>query len=211
MRPKSIILFVLIAFSSGNLFAQIIGDESIRKLEQGDVSFVEGEFIAFLDDTVSPGFIQSEFARLKYFLTYIEIKPIMISIVNEPSDSTLYRLRNHPEVTNSFFEEVNVDTAHFETMISNRGLTGEEYDKALARLLEFQTKPARLYEFDYSVDEARLKEIMKSFRNVAYEIFQNTPRSVNIQCEPGTEQEAMSKVEQLPYVHSTALIGMINH
>ncbi len=211
MSAKSLLFVTLFLLLGANLFAQVIGDESIRKLEQGEVSFLEGEFIAFLDDTVSLDFIQSEFRRLNYFLTHIEIEPILITIVNSPDDSTLYRLRSHPDVTNVFSEQVRVDTSSFESMLSERGLEGEEYDKALARLLEFESRTTQIYEFDYSVDEKRLKEIMKGFRNVAYTIFRNTPRSVNIKCEPGTEQEVMEKVDQLSYVQSTALIGMINH
>ncbi|RNC83096.1 MAG: hypothetical protein ED557_10295 [Balneola sp.] len=202
------ILFLLLAHP---VSAQIIGDESLRKIEQGEVSFLEGEFIAFLDDTVSPDFIQSEFSRLKYFLTYIDIEPILITIVNSPDDSTLYRLRSHPNVTSVYSDQVRIDTTSFENMLSVQGLTGEEYDKALARLLEFESRPTVLYEFDYSVDEARLKEIMAGFRNVAYDIFRNPPRSVNIQCEPGTEQDAMTKVEELPFVQSTALIGIVDY
>ena len=211
MRLKSVLIVTLIALCGSNLLAQIIGDESIRKLEQGEVSFLEGEFVAFLDDTVSPNFIQSEFRHPNYFLTHIEIEPILITIVNSPDDSTLFRLRNHPYISNVFSEPVQVDTSNFESMLSERGLEGEEYDKALARLLEFESSTTQIYEFDYSVDEVKLKEIMKGFRNVAYTIFRNTPRSVNIKCEPGTELETMEKVAQLPYVHSTALIGVINH
>ncbi len=196
---------------TNSITAQVIGDESIRKLERGEVSFLEGEFIAFLDDTVSPDFIQAEFRRLNYFLTHIEIEPILITIVNSPDDSTLLRLRSHPNVANVFSEPVRVDTSSFESTLSQQGLTGDEYDKALARLLAFESRVTQIYEFDFSVDEAKLKEIMGGFRNVAYTIYRNTPRSVNIKCEPGTEQEAMERVDQLPYVHSTALIGMINH
>lgn len=50
---------------------------------------------------------------------------------------------------------------------------------------------------------------MANYRSVAYEIISDFPRTVNILVEPGTENEQMLKVEQLPFVQYTALIGII--
>lgn len=189
--------------------AQVIGDDALQRVQDGNVSFLEGEFIVFLDDTVSSSFIDHRFKELGYEISYSDIQPLQISIVNRPPDSTLTRLENHPEVLRSFTESTPVDSAYFRDLLEQQGLSGEAFDQAFERLLASQTNKERFFEFKYSVNPDRLKEIMGNFRSVAYQIFRDYPRSINISCKPGQEEELMKKIEELPYVESTALIGVI--
>lgn len=202
------IILVLVFFAIP-LHAQVIGDDALQKIQSGEVSFLEGEFIVFLDDTVSPDFIERKFEELNYEISYSDINPILISIVNSPADSTLSRLKNHPDVLRFFLEPAPVDSAYFKELLEQRGLTGSNLDQAYDRLISSQTREEVLFEFNYSVNELRLKEIMGNFRSVAYQILQNYARSVNVTCTPGKEQELMEEIEQLPFVESTALIGVI--
>ncbi|MEQ9307933.1 MAG: hypothetical protein RLN90_00655 [Balneolaceae bacterium] len=211
MTRITLLLFLIGFGVYSNIFAQVIGDDALQKVQSGEVSFLDGEFIVFLNDTVSPDFIKRKFAELSYEISYSDIKPILISIVNSPEDSTLERLRNHPEIQRSFLEPATVDSAYFKELLQQRGLTGTNLDQAYDRLIASQTREELLFEFRYSVNEARLKEIMGVFRSVAYEILQNYARSVNVTCTPGNEQELMEKIEQLPFVESTALIGVIEN
>lgn len=68
-----------------------------------------------------------------------------------------------------------------------------------------------LIEMDYSVDRAVLKKLMSEFRDVAYRILRDDQRTVTIKAEPGNEPLLMDKVEQLPFVESTAMIGTIKN
>lgn len=193
------------------LIAQVVGDDALQKLQDGEVSFLDGEFIVFLSDTVSPAFIQQTMDSLGYEISYTDIKSILISIVNSPADSLLTQLENHPEVTRAFEESSPVDSAYFKDILEQQGLTGLELDEAYTRLINSQTRKELYFEFEFSVNEVRLKEIMGEFRSVAYSIHQNYTRSVNIKCEPGSEQELMTEIERLPFVESTALIGVIGY
>ncbi|GAB5410477.1 MAG: hypothetical protein BalsKO_28420 [Balneolaceae bacterium] len=208
------IVLLLFLFGFGaipRISAQVVGDEALQKLQSGEVSFLDGEFIVFLNDTVSPHFIEQAFLDLKYEISYSDINPILISIVNSPADSTIEELKNHPDVQRLFYEPAPVDSAYFKELLEQRGLSGENFDRAYDRLITSQTRDETLFEFTYSVNEDRLKQIMGNFRSVAYQILQNYPRSVNVTCTPGEEQELMGKIEQLPFVESTALIGVIGN
>ncbi len=191
------------------LIGQVIGDDALQKVQSGQVSFLEGEFVVFLHDTVSLEFIDRSFAELNYEISYADINPILISIVNSPEDSTLEQLKDHPEVERQYFAPAPVDSAYFKELLEQRGLTGENFDQAYARLIESQTRDETLCECKYSVNEDALKRIMGNFRSVAYQILRNYPRSVNVTCTPGTEQELMDKIEELPFVESSALIGVL--
>ncbi|MEQ9266457.1 MAG: hypothetical protein RLN81_14605 [Balneolaceae bacterium] len=203
-------LFILcVSFWQSVANAQIIGDESLQKLQNGEVSFLEGEFIAFLDDTVSPDFVRSAFLELGYELGFEDIHSIQILIINTPADSTIERLRMHPLVSDFIQQTEKVDTLAIERALKDQGVEGSFYNQALENILNSPPTISITCEFEYSVNEAKLKEIMSTFRNVAYEIIRNIPRSVNIKAEPGSEADVMEKVEELPFVQSTALIGVI--
>ncbi len=189
--------------------AQVIGDDALQRVQDGNVSFLEGEFIVFFDDTVSDTFVETRFKELGYEISYADISPLQISIVNRPADSVLTQLENHPEVLRSFKESAPVDSSYFKELLEEQGLTGEAFDQAYERLISSQTNEEHFYEFEYSVNIDRLKQIMGNFRSLAYQVFQDFPRSVNVTCEPGSEEELMKKIEELPYVESTALIGVL--
>ncbi|MBO6522952.1 MAG: hypothetical protein JJ971_03935 [Balneolaceae bacterium] len=209
MKAFQPLLLIILWSLNSTLVAQVIGDDALQRVQDGNVSFLEGEFIVFLDDTVSSGFIEKRFEELGYEVSYLDIQPLQISIVNRPADSILTRLENHPEVSRSFIESVPIDSTYFKELLEEQGLTGEAFDQAYDRLLTSQSNEERFFEFRHSVNVGRLKEIMGNFRSVAYQIFRDFPRSVNVACEPGKEKELMEKIEELPYVESTALIGII--
>lgn len=211
MKRLLLSIFILGLALSQPTNAQVIGDEALQKIQDGQVSFLEGEFIVFLADTVSPDFVMQQFAEMGYEISYYGIEPILISLVNSPADSVLERLKKHPRIKRSYFESAPVDSAYFRELLQQQDLTGSDLDQAYNRLIESQTRKEHLFEFDYSVNETMLKAIMGNFRAVAYQILQNYPRSVNVSCEPGYEQELMTTIEELPFVESTALIGVLGN
>ncbi|MFV1884113.1 MAG: hypothetical protein ACMZ7B_06485 [Balneola sp.] len=204
-----LISVLIISFFSISLNAQVIGDDALQKIQDGEVSFLEGEFIVFLDDTVSTSFIENQFSELGYRISYVDINPLMVSVVNSPADSVLERLKKHPEVFRSFLAPAPVDSSYFIGILQEQGLSGGAFDSAFERLVRSQSNKELFFEFSYSVNVPRLKQIMGTFRSVAYQIHRDYQRSVNVSCEPGKEEELMKKIEELPYVESTALIGII--
>ena len=210
-KPTVILLLsLLLSAVAGPAHAQLINDSMLKKAQNGEVSYVEGKFVAFLNDTVSPAFVKKEFAKLGYVLSYVDILPLKISIVNVPPDSTLERLSSHPSVLNYLDYKVEKDSAKIREELIGQGIQGDLLDQAVQRLLNSPPDRIICFEFDYNIDDRTLKEIMGSFRNVAYQLEYVPIKSVNVSVEPGTETEVMEVVEKLPFVESTALIGMLN-
>ena len=90
-------------------------------------------------------------------------------------------------------------------------MTEEQFNTMADRIIESMTEARLILTFRYSVDEKTMKSIMGLYRNTAYRVIQNYPRTVNIKAEPGKEPELMQKVEQLPFVTSTAMIAVLEN
>ena len=201
------IIFLCVFSTAG--YAQVIDDSSIDDINSGKVTFAEGRFVAYLADTTSPDFVFEQFSLLGLQLADTDIHPLQITIVNNPPDSTIYRLRSHPGI--AFVESTRSDLVEsaFMDSLKKLNLTPEAFQNARIDFLRSQPIGSFIIEFDYSVNEARLKEIMGGFRNVAYNITQNIARTVQIYTEPGNEEQVMAKVDSLPFVQYVALIGLL--
>ena len=204
-------LFALFLLSTPIVQAQTIGDEALRRAQQGEVSFLEGEFIAYLADTVSPGYAEREMNRQGFVITSNEIKPIKIQLLSALSDSTLHQLRAHPQIRSVEYVESSVDSVSVRNSLTREGMTEEQFNTMADRIIESMTEARLILTFRYSVDEKTMKSIMGLYRNTAYRVIQNYPRTVNIKAEPGKEPELMQKVEQLPFVTSTAMIAVLEN
>ncbi len=187
--------------------AQVIDNSAVDNLSQGTVNFIEGEFAVYLADTVSPGFIRQQFAALDIQISFNGIEPIVISLANTPSDSTLKKLYSHPKVLS--FKELDTEKDYeiFEQELRKKKLSKEAYQVARLDFLSSQSTDNFLITFDYSVNIVGLKKIMREFKDAAYFVKQNYPRIVNVGVSPGTELEKMDKIEALPYVKFTAMIA----
>tara|TARA_R110002096_G_scaffold237751_7_gene428652 strand:- start:8032 stop:8673 length:642 start_codon:yes stop_codon:yes gene_type:complete len=187
--------------------AQVIDNSAVENLNQGTVNFIEGEFAVYLADTVSPAFIRQQFAALDIRISFNGIEPIIISLANTPSDSTLKKLSSHPKVL--AFKELDTEKDYqiFEQELRKKKLSKEAYQQARLDFLSSQSTDSYLITFDYSVNDAVLKKIMREFKDVAYFIKQNFPRIVNVEVVPGTELEKMDTIETLPYIKFTAMIA----
>jgi hypothetical protein len=205
---KHILLITLFWLPSG-VYAQIIGDEALQKLQRGQSTTVEGEFIAYLADTVSPDYAITQLEALGFELGYIDIQPFTIAIVNQPESEVIDELTSQPEILEFAYQLDLVDSAYFRELVDAQGLSKEETDAAFKRVLESQRIERLFIRFQYPMNEGAVKAFMANYRSVAYEIISDFPRTVNILVEPGTENEQMLKVEQLPFVQYTALIGII--
>lgn len=204
-------IFSIILFSSNSslLFSQIIGDDALRKLESGQTTTLEGEFIAYLADTVSPDYAISQLEALGFELGYIDIQPFTIAIVNQPDTTVLNELTAQPEVLEFVYQPDLVDSAYFRELVGSQELSPEEARATLERIIQSQRAERLFIRFNYSMDERAVKSFMGNFRSVAYEIISDFPRTINILVEPGTEKDQMLVVEELPFVQYTALIGVI--
>ncbi len=204
-----IVSFFVVSANSSLLFAQIIGDDALRKVQSGQASTLEGEFIAYLADTVSPDYATSQLEALGFELGNIDIQPFTIAIVNQPDSGVLKELASQPEVLDFENQPDLVDSAYFRDLLGSQDLSPEEARAALERIIQSQRVQRLFIRFNYSMDERAVKKFMGTYRSVAYEIISDFPRTINILVEPGTEKDQMLVVEELPFVKYTALIGII--
>jgi hypothetical protein len=200
---------IFISLISTSIHAQIIGDDALRKIEDGNVTTLEGEFIVYLSDTVSPDFVTQQLESLGYQLGFTDIQPFTIAIINQPDEETVNEISTKPEVLEVSLKPDPVDSTYFKDLLASQGLTESEYEAALSRIIASQTIERLYLQFQYSMNERAVINFMTNYRSVAYEIISDFPRTVNILVEPGTERDVMLNVEKLPFVEYTALIGVI--
>ncbi|XWN36992.1 MAG: hypothetical protein ROO71_13640 [Balneola sp.] len=206
LRPL-LTLILVFCFSSFTA-AQVIDDSSIEDAQNGGYTFVEGMFVAYLADTVSPGFVREQFEELEISVLDEYIKPMIISIVNSPSKESVEKLKNHKNVI-SFYTTGSKE----ELLKLNKLLEETSLSEAQKEQVRKEAAPVETYfiEFDYSINKKELKRLMGEFRDVAYKIISDQPRTVTLKAEPGNEPLLMDRVEQLHFVESTAMIGTIKN
>ena len=190
---------VLLAFFmlSGIARAQIIDDSSIQDIQNGGYTVVEGMFVAYLADTVSPGYINKQFQQLDIVILDEYIKPMTISLVNSPSKKRSEKLRNQPKLRAIFTAVPNNEQLSLEAFLATSSFSESQKEDIRERAEEVETY---FIELDYSIDRKALKTLMGEFRDVAYKIISDQPRTVTLQAEPGNEPLLMDKVQQLHFV-----------
>lgn len=205
---RSISMVILILCFSTFVGAQIIDDSSVEDAQNGRYTFVEGMFVAYLADTVSPGFIRGQFRELEISILDEFIKPLVISIVNSPSKESVEKLRSHKKVVAFFTTSLKDEAIKLEQYLEESTLSEEQKERVRKDAAPVETY---IMEFDYSINKKELKKLMGEFRDVAYKIISDQPRTVTLKAEPGNEPLLMDKVEQLSFVESTAMIGTIKN
>ncbi len=203
-------IFVLSLFVQ-NLSAQQMDESALQQAQQGNVTFMEGEFIAFLSDTVSPDYALSELEENGFEVVFSDINPVGIRVVSSPDSSRLEPLRQHPDIAKVDVITIAPDTEEYREKLRAQGLSGELLDQAVQRLVAAGPQQHILIQFNYNITSEQVKTIMGGFRDLAYSIEQDFPRTVNIKADPGEERSVMERAEQLPFVQSTALIAVLGN
>lgn len=205
---RLIITFFALLMVAGTANAQTIDDSSIEDAQNGGYTFVEGMFVAYLADTVSPGFIERSFQELNIPVLDTQIESLVVSVVNQPSDESLVALNEHPNILNmySVIDKGSIEKAN--KLLQQRGYT-EEQIKELYK--ESPEMTMYIIRFDYSINEKVAKQILGEYRDVAFRILIKPLKTVTLKAEVGEEPLLMDKVEQLHFVESTAMIGTIKN
>jgi hypothetical protein len=203
------LIFTLLAISLPQILnGQVIDDSSINNAQNDGYSFVEGRFVAYLADTVSPRFIEKYFQELGIPVLDIEIEPLVISLVNQPSDESIRALKNHPKILSVYTMVDKASSQRMEELLKQRGYSKEEIKR-----MKDDSPEMIMYmiNFDYTVNERIAKEIMGDYRDVAYRILSRPLKTVTLKAKEGEEPLLMEKVEQLEFVEGTAMIGAIKN
>lgn len=205
---RSLTTLILVFCFSTIVSAQVVDDSSIEDAQNGGYTFVEGMFVAYLADTVSPGFIERSFQELNIPVLDTQIEPLVVSVVNQPSEESLAALNEHPKVLNMYTMIDKVSIERTNKLLKQQGFT-EEQIKELHK--ESPEMTMYIIRFDYSINEKIAKHILEGYRDVAYRILSKPLKTVTLKAEVGEEPLLMDKVEQLHFVESTAMIGTIKN
>ncbi len=183
LRP--LLTLILVFCFSSFIAAQVIDDSSIEDAQNSGYTFVEGMFVAYLADTVSPGFVREQFEELEISVLDEYIKPMIISIVNSPSKESVEKLKNHKNVI-SFYTTGSKE----ELLKLNKLLEETSLSEAQKEQVRKEAAPVETYfiEFDYSINKKELKRLMGEFRDVAYKIISDQPRTVTLKQSPETSR-----------------------
>ena len=209
IMARQFILLTIVLIFSGLAKAQVIDDSSVDKIQKGDYNFTEGRFVAYLADTVSPTFVREQFQQLNIAILEETIEPLLIAIVNTPSDESIKKLEAQENVVGIYRTILRSEREMLENKLTDPNLSALQ-KKEIRQILSMQSENY-VIEFDYSIDVNKAKKLMGTFRDIAYKIVRNSFRTVTLQAEPGNEPLLMDKVEQLPFVESTAMIGTIKN
>lgn len=206
----------ILCLASGLLFvheasAQQMDESALEQAQSGQVSFMEGEFIAFLSDTISPDFALTELEAQGFDVVFSDINPIRLRIVNNPVPETLTKLEGHDNVLTVEVIDSPIDTASYRSQLIQQGMSDSLVDQAIQRIMNSGPRQTIYVDLDFHVTSNQVKTIMGNFRDVAYTIEQDYPKTVNIKTAPGEESAIMEKAEKLPFVKSTALIAVLGN
>lgn len=182
--------------------AQIIDDSSIQKAEQS-YEFVEGKFVAFLVDTISPAYVEKAFSVLNIPILSMNMQRALIGLVNNPSQESLATLLNHSKI-HLISKTSEADVLNI--MLKNSNLSDDQ-----KRGYRENSLPVITYfiEFNYSVDIQEVGKIMEMFDDIGYNLLREPERTVTLQAEAGNEPITMDRVEELSFVKGTAMMGVI--
>lgn len=191
------------------LSAQVIDDSAIDRINNGEVEFAEGRFIAYLADTTTPGYARMIFKQNGLDVALLNFEPVRITLMNFPSEQTLAKMRQDPDITRIQPMQSEIDPREMMDSLEKEGLTKAEISQALQKLQQQRKMGTYLIEFAYELNRDMADQKMRSYPNIAYEAFSDAPRMATLRAEPGKEKEAMQRAEMIPFVEYTALIGMI--
>ena len=82
MKLRALLILIISIFLS-DVQAQLIGDEALRRLENGQATTLEGQFVAYLADSVSPDFIEKQLNEVE--ICCIEMLLASVSKIHIPS------------------------------------------------------------------------------------------------------------------------------
>lgn len=206
MKTLKLILLLFIPFT---LKAQIIDDSAVDQINNGEVDFMQGEFVAYLADTTSPEFAELELTRMGFEISRLDFRPVTVIILNFPSDETLQKMKADPDIAHIIQLTSLQNTERILDSLQKKGMTDLEISRAMKALQQEKAGGTYRLELDFAFNKTNALEKMKNYEGIAWEIMGDSPRLVNIKAEPGNEAEVMNKAEQLPFVEYTALIGML--
>lgn len=189
--------------------AQVIDDSAVDRINNGEVEFAEGRFVAYLADTTTPGFARQVFKQKGFDIALLNFEPVRITLRSFPSEETLQKMREDPDIVRIQQMQSQLDPREMMDSLEKEGLSQAEISRTLQKLQEQSRTGTYMIEFGYHLNREMVDRKMSTYYTLAYEVIGEAARMATLRTEPGKESESMQRAEMLPFVEYTALIGMI--
>ncbi|MEX2478460.1 MAG: hypothetical protein WD357_08490 [Gracilimonas sp.] len=208
---KQFLFTILISlFLTITIFAQVIDDSDLKKLESGQYKIEQGMIQVSFSDTLSNNYMERKLSEYGYKILSSNFKNILLSIDGEPVREQLEEIKTNRWVEFIIGETTNITEEDIKRISEMNSLDKETMDKLYTQL-EQNTNPDPVFiSMSYNTTSSQANELISSYPDLGLRIIRGNQRSAVIKTEPGKEAETMEALEHISFVNSTAHIGVID-
>jgi|AntRauTorcE11897_2_1112592.scaffolds.fasta_scaffold00162_17 hypothetical protein len=194
---------------SSAVFAQIIDDSDLRKLESGKYKLEQGMIQVSFTDTVSADYMEQQLSKYGYEILSSNFKNILLTIQGEPIHEQLNELKANKWVEFLISSTTNITEEELKVISKMNSMDEEKADQLLSGLDKSRGSYPVFISLIQSATSSEANNLISSYPDLDLRIIRESQRSAVIKTEPGKEAEVMEALGQMSFVKSTALIGVI--
>ena len=203
-------IILLLLFLPVGIKAQVMDDNSIKKLQSGEYTLEQGKIQVTFSDTVHPEFVTDQLESLGYEILSSNFQNIILSIENDPEPAQLKEIENTKWVDFIMTESADVKDEKIDEIANEDSLKDGKVNRMLAQL-NYSTK----YEYilvalNFAATNETVESLKAAFPDLVFLYKEQSERSAILKTAPDKEMEAMDELKKLPYVNNTALIGILD-
>ncbi|MTI89563.1 MAG: hypothetical protein FH748_16535 [Balneolaceae bacterium] len=193
------------------IVAQTMDLSELKALEEGNYSFAKGKVQVTLTDTTTPAFVMRDFKQQGYEVSSINIKPIVGFGTAEVEESVITELEEHPYIKNLIVHKQAFTSADREKIMEMENASKERKEKLVEELTAMSKKSRMQVIFNINITKTKAHELLDRYPAISVTLLNDdSPRTVIVKTPEGRETQMMDKLEKIPYVESTAMIGVID-
>lgn len=206
---KKLIVIVFAVIAPILVFAQVMDDSSIKKLESGEYSLEEGKIQVTFSDTVSPDYVQEEFDKMGLKILSSNFQPIILKIENSPATELMKELEDSEWVDFIMSESAGISDEDISELSEKDTLDNNRVNQMLAQLNHSGEYKFVIIGLTYNATISEVAEIKSKFPDLDIQVLEYSERTAIIQTEAEKEMETMDELKKLAYVKNTAFIGSL--
>lgn len=207
MTRNIILLFLLLPLG---IKAQVMDDNSLKKLQSGEYTLEQGKIQVTFADTVHPEFVADQLDILGYEILSSNFQNIILSIENDPEPKQLKEIENTKWVDFIMTESAEVKDEKIDEIATEDSLKGDKVNRMLAQL-NYSTK----YEYilvalNFAATNETVDSLRAAFPGLVFKYQEQSERTAILKTDPDKEMEAMDELKKLSFVKNSALIGILD-
>jgi ribonucleotide reductase alpha subunit len=191
------------------VFAQVVDDSAINKIQKGNYSIEKGKIQVTFADTVSPDFIEKEMGLMGLKLLSSNFQPIMLRVTEIPEALTMKDLEDNKWVEFIMSESAGLDEKEFQEINKEDTVDSKRINDMLAQLNHSGKYEYIMLGLTYAATDEAISEILSIHPDLNIEIEERGERTAVIETKPDQELAVMDELNKLSYVKNTAMIGYL--